>query len=435
MMAKHTEKGQALILIALAGVILFGFAALAIDGSRVFEDRRHAQNAADAAAFAAALSKIRGGNYSNIALGRAASNGYTNSTHSTVTVNLCSDTGITCVGLPAGADPSEFIRVQIISTIPMTFGRVLGWDHLTNTVEAITRVQGSSSTTSPVGAAMVSLKRTGTSFSGTGNFGVKVNGSGIFSNSSDPCSTSFNGNGTIQVDTSITIASGGTQCTGNNITVPGAVAGAQLPYPPANLNVPAPSITCSGNGVVSGTTYGPGNYNSIVVNGGNVTFLPGNYCFNGTVSINGNTNVTANNVNFRINSGGFSINGNSTFTCSNMLVYGVGGSGMAFNGNGSNSCTHVTFYMAAGSVSWNGNVANTFTAPASGDYAGLLIYMPYGNNSSLAINGNSNSGSSGMDTQIIGYTIAASGNSNTVINYNAANQYNPPDSPSIQLTK
>jgi hypothetical protein len=232
------------------------------------------------------------------------------------------------------------------------------------------------------------------------------------------------------------------------------VAGAQLPYPPANLNVPAPSITCSGNGVVSGTTYGPGNYNSIVVNGGNVTFLPGNYCFNGTVSINGNTNVTANNVNFRINSGGFSINGNSTFTCSNMLVYGVGGSGMAFNGNGSNSCTHVTFYMAAGSVSWNGNVANTFTAPASGDYAGLLIYMPYGNNSSLAINGNSgnqltgsiialsapitlngNSGSSGMDTQVIGYTIAASGNSNTVINYNAANQYNPPDSPSIQLTK
>ena len=41
------ERGQALVIIALAAVVLFGFAALSIDGSRVFSDRRHAQNAAD----------------------------------------------------------------------------------------------------------------------------------------------------------------------------------------------------------------------------------------------------------------------------------------------------------------------------------------------------------------------------------------------------
>ena len=53
------ERGQALIMIALAVVGMFGFSALAIDGSRVFSDRRHAQNAADTAALAAALARVR----------------------------------------------------------------------------------------------------------------------------------------------------------------------------------------------------------------------------------------------------------------------------------------------------------------------------------------------------------------------------------------
>ena len=55
---KHAmERGQALILIALAAIGLFGITGLAIDGSAKFSDRRHAQNAADTAALAAALAK------------------------------------------------------------------------------------------------------------------------------------------------------------------------------------------------------------------------------------------------------------------------------------------------------------------------------------------------------------------------------------------
>ncbi len=49
------ERGQALVLIVLAIVGMLGFAALAVDVGRVFAERRRAQNAADAAAFAAAL--------------------------------------------------------------------------------------------------------------------------------------------------------------------------------------------------------------------------------------------------------------------------------------------------------------------------------------------------------------------------------------------
>src|SRR5689334_20899575 len=50
-------RGQALILIALAAVGLFAVTGLAIDGGARFSDRRHAQNAADTAALAAALTK------------------------------------------------------------------------------------------------------------------------------------------------------------------------------------------------------------------------------------------------------------------------------------------------------------------------------------------------------------------------------------------
>jgi Flp pilus assembly protein TadG len=51
------EKGQAIVLLAVAIVVLLGFTALAIDGGMVFTDRRRVQNAADAAALSGALQK------------------------------------------------------------------------------------------------------------------------------------------------------------------------------------------------------------------------------------------------------------------------------------------------------------------------------------------------------------------------------------------
>ena len=49
---QSSEKGQALVLIVLAMVVLLGFTALAVDGGMVYSDRRHAQNASDAASLA-----------------------------------------------------------------------------------------------------------------------------------------------------------------------------------------------------------------------------------------------------------------------------------------------------------------------------------------------------------------------------------------------
>jgi uncharacterized membrane protein len=50
----RSERGQALILLAVSLVVLLGFTALAIDGSLLYSDRRQLQTAADAAALAGA---------------------------------------------------------------------------------------------------------------------------------------------------------------------------------------------------------------------------------------------------------------------------------------------------------------------------------------------------------------------------------------------
>ena len=140
MYRKKSEKGQALVIIALAAVGLFAFTALAIDGGRVFSDRRHAQNAADTAALAAALAKIRTPNYppnapnapdlAAIAAGedRAESNGYVTDADSNVQVHICNETGLVppCEGLPVGADLSEYIQVVIRLTTKTTFARIIG---------------------------------------------------------------------------------------------------------------------------------------------------------------------------------------------------------------------------------------------------------------------------------------------------------------------
>src|SRR5215216_1445961 len=102
MKLKSQERGQALVIIALAVVGLFGFSALAIDGSRVFSDRRNAQNAADTAALSAALAKIRHEDYMQAAKDRAADNGYAIDANSSVEVAFCSTLSgpDACQGIP-----------------------------------------------------------------------------------------------------------------------------------------------------------------------------------------------------------------------------------------------------------------------------------------------------------------------------------------------
>lgn len=472
---KLNEKGQALVLIALAAIGLFGFSALAIDGSRVYSDRRHAQNAADTSALAAALARIRASSNPNQAaidaatftagLDRAASNGYANDTDSTVEVHICDEANLNppCQGLPGSADPSEYIQVKVVSTIPTTFARVIGWKSVTSMVTAIAHAEPGIPSPIANGAALAALKPDGDrTLTGNGVVHLDVNNSGVLNNSAGSCATRINGaSGSYTVDTSFQLVSG-TYCSGagNNQLNPVQQVG-QIPYPPP-IVAPTPSISCSGNGsstydaATNTYTFTPGNYpGGINLNStGNVNFDPGNYCFGSNVSLGGTADIIANSVKFLITGGEFSTNGSSTLTCSDMLVHINGGTGMRFNGNSTIFCNDVTFFASTGSIGWSGNSGIRLFAPGGGDYENLLIYMPYGNTSDLTIIGNSsnelkgsiigvsapitisgNSGTTGLHSQIIGYTVDLAGSSNTVINYVPDEQYQQPDPSGIQLTK
>jgi hypothetical protein len=466
MKPKLQEKGQALILIAFAAVALFGFAGLAIDGSRIFSDRRHAQNAADTAALAAALSKIRADPPSTAdtaavaaGLARAASNGY-DKTNSVVEVNNCSKPNLNpaCVGIPAGTSPSEYLQVVIRLTTRTTFARVLGRTEVPSVVSAIARaVPGGPQ---PVGAgyALSAMSpHDPDAVTGHGNFNLDIQHSGVFDNSDDGCAFTTSGSaGTYSVDTAFSVVGG--HCKNGFPTLNGPFdSPSQRPYgPDSDIDVLLPDIKCKGNSVYDAVnhTYSPGNHTNLNIPNGTVIFGPGNHCFYGGVTISGNTNIVAFNANFLIASGDFSSTSNGTFQCNNLLVYINGGTGFHVNGNSTNECDGVTFYAATGDVSWNGNPTIDFKAPSWGPYQGLLIYMPYGNNSPLTINGNSqqsltgsivavsspikingNSGTFALSSAIIGYTVSLGGNGNILIDYDPKDQFTQIDPTLIQMTK
>jgi Flp pilus assembly protein TadG len=468
MFHNKSEKGQALVLIAFAAVGLFAFTALSVDGGRVFSDRRHAQNAADTASLAAALARVRAQSDPDgaaIASGeaRALSNGYNNDADSKVEVNICDEPGIVCEGLPGNAVLSDYIRVRITSIVRTTFARIIGWQQVTNVVTAVSKAKLGGP--SPVfdGSALVALARDGDgTIKNNGNINLDINNSGVFNNSSGSCAFTAGGNSFINADTGYTIANDPNHyCNnlngGNNGNVGDAgmyQSGTQLDYPPV-LDIPNPTISCSGTGQVkSDGTVVPGNHGSVNLDHGNYTFLPGSHCFSGGLSIGGTAHVTANYVDIKITGGGFRVTSN--LKCDYILVHIAGGSDITINGNANVVCTNATFFATTGSVSLVGNGANTYTAPTAGphqEYANLLVYMPLGNFETLKISGNSLTKMTGsiigisapvqlsgtsdfeLNSSITGYTIDILGGTNSTINYVPEEQFTVLDPSALGLIK
>src|SRR4026209_1833142 len=139
MIIKAREKGQALILIALAAIGLFAFTALAIDGSRAYSNKRHAQNAADTAALAGALACARGNDIEAAAIARAQANGYqTNGTSTQVTVTMVDVPTEDCPSDTTGKD----ITVTIVSHLDTTFSKIIGTNQIESGAPATSRACG-----------------------------------------------------------------------------------------------------------------------------------------------------------------------------------------------------------------------------------------------------------------------------------------------------
>ncbi|HLO27521.1 MAG TPA: Tad domain-containing protein [Anaerolineales bacterium] len=458
---KLQERGQALILIVLAAVGLFAFAALAIDGSRVFSDRRHAQNAADTAVLAAALSKIRGGDYALAASKRADSNGY-NNTNSTVEVHTCKEVADNnlqppCVGLPTGADPAEYIQVVIRFITKTTFARIIGRPEVPGIVTAIARAQvGGTGSAGGTPAVAAFNPHDPDAILGDGNFTLNITNSGMFDNSDNGCAFRTNGtSGSYTVSTSYDVV--GHYCKNGFPDLNPSTAlnegATQLPSP--SYNFPVPSISCSAPSVLNGSTFSPGIHTNANIPNGTYSFASGDHCFPNGLKINGNNTITVEDgANFLISGGSLDANMNGNFNCTNTMIYVNGGSSVSFNGNGTNTCAGLTLYMATGSVFWGGNPVNNISAPSSGPYQGLLVYLPNSNKSDVTITGNSGSQFTGsiiatgstveiqgnshtlaLSTQIIGDKVHFKGGGDINIDYNPALVVPANSATQIQLTK
>jgi hypothetical protein len=427
---KHRgEEGQVLAFLAVVMVVLFGFAALALDGGMLFSDRRDAQNAADSASLAggsAAAYYMRTHNvnynaficgtsgtiYTQVsaeieAINRAASNDY-------IIDNDFSDNhgvNVTCEIIDMGSHKDKHFDVttKITKDTTTNFAQLIYDGPLRNEVEAVTRVYPPAPLA--YGKAIIALNESacsgnvnGVVFSGTST--TTVTGGGVWSNG---CLT---GNGS---SFNVTVNDGG-------VGFAGSSTGTLTNINPAPDYIPSviPEFStivaepdCSGlpNRTVPNSgdpTLEPGIYDRIQWTGGALSLNPGLYCITGSQGLN-------------MNGGGF-------------------------QGDG------VTIFLSTGGVTINGNVSPVdLRAPEESPdptpaIPGILIYLANGNSKTISITGNSISfylgtvyapdgdlyfsGASGtnptFNTQLIGNNVEVSGGATIDINFNDDENYEKP---------
>ncbi|HEX5837619.1 MAG TPA: pilus assembly protein TadG-related protein, partial [Anaerolineales bacterium] len=429
--------------IALAGIALFGIAGLAIDGSAKFSDRRHAQNAADTAALAAALKMARQPaatcaasvpQWKCDALDRALENGYDNDlTSNTVAVHNPPISGTFSDCSNIHFDCYDYVQVIITSHVDTWFMRVLGFQKTTNVVQAVASKLSSNDVYNIGGDAVVALAPDGCALMSQGNTTLKVIGGGMYSNSDDAtCSfkkDSCAGTTTIDADTSgtqgtITMVGGASINTG---CPPDAglnpAGGQQIPFPPPYKEIPEPDECSTPGGksnTSSTTTLTPGYFDKIPGTGSSwkntVILTPGVYCVGTVVSTNASEILT--------------VSGTYSPTSPGVFIYIKPGGSFTFNGGSGVNLWGIRqaqvdadsdlepykgflFYVAP---NYSGTPANCKINGHSGDVFVGSIYAPYCN---ITIDGSS--GSSGFQSQLIGYNVKFAGGSNVTLNYTAGN--------------
>lgn len=416
---QKSERGQALILIVLAMVGLIGMVALTVDGGSAYSDRRHAQNAADTSALAAARAKVRAEDWKQAALSIATANGFGDTDHTAnsslpninVEVYQCNESGINCeVTMKPGDTLQDYLQVRITSTINTYFGSIVGVSQITNQVHSVVRVKAGTNQPLGNGSAIFSLNPTGcSSVTYQGNAAVNLIGSGIYVNSTCPTSAFFNNSNSPGLTAPCLQAVGGIQYTSGSINIPSScILTGQAPLPPPTM----PNPVCNTNATKSGNSMTPGNWSGAFPPSG-VTFLnPGLYC------------VDAGNQGFRL------------------------------TGQGELTGQNVTIFMKTGDVNWGAGINVILDAPDSGPYKGLLLYLPPSNSNAVSINGGGQSkivgtvlapssecsvlgggGQDGLQTQLACKDIKLGGGSNTTIVYDANLQYVPPIPPQVELTR
>jgi hypothetical protein len=400
---KKTEQGQAIVYLVLGIIVFFGFVALAIDGGMVLADRRHEQNAADAASLAGGskaaeiLTNSVCPNFfscdvksaaEEAARRRADDNGFT------IVKNLNGPNGVYASCTNTSDDKYIDVRVEITATTQSNFLQLVYPSALHNDVAATTRVYPML----PIGtdAAVIALNpNTCTTDNGiavTGNGTVTVNGGGMFSNG---C---IQGGGTPASALVIngTIESHYNDPQNTTFTPTIGTTGDTLNF--REYYIPPPAMDAAGDCI------GGNNVNSLPK-----VMTPGLYCLK--ASDNVTKDITGDNV--------------TIYLSGNVHLSIASGANVHLtapsNDSYSPAIPHVLIYAANGAnITINGD---------SNDFFGGLIYAP-DEPSQILMNGSAENVFVG---QIVGWNVKINGTNDMNITYDACNGYISPTT--LQLNK
>ncbi|MEX1072019.1 MAG: Tad domain-containing protein [Anaerolineales bacterium] len=386
------ERGQAIVLLAMLIVGLLAAMAIAADGGLLYAQRRSMQNAADNGALAGALAICSGGDA--VAAAEAAALANANGNFMSLQVNHPPLDG------PNVGD-NTYVEVQVETAQQAGFAQFVFDAPLVTSARAVGHCfQGDG----PVGGGNVLLvldPDNSCAFSATGNATIFLNlgGGGIYTNSNHANAMCGSGNALVDTDTG-TFVVGGYSTSGNSEFIPQPVTGVpQLSDPLTSLIAPTnPGGACPNYSLSSTNTD---------------TIDPGQYC---SINISSNAVLTMNPGIYYISNGNFTISGNASLEADEVMIYMAGGGNFSMSGNG-------TFDISA---------------PASGAYQGLMVFMDRTGNGSITISGNGliattgtiygaqshmilagNGSNTVMNAQVIVNTMAVSGNASMVINYDA----------------
>lgn len=301
LLSRRAQRGQAIVMIGLIIVVLFGFVGLAMDGGRGYLDRRSLQAAVDAAALAAAYKYMNTSDYGQAE--QAATDKYATNQRLYGTPT-CSGYGSLTVTCAFGDQTNQVLTLNVVnhSIAGVTF-QATATHHITATIMQVV----GSGTNMPIGATATALaRRTGT------------NGAAIQTLSPGGCtggggnSLTFQGNSTTLVTGDIwsngnifdNSAAAGGSVTGNVVAVcggtpflntptPWTVTGSQVDgwtMPDPGYGMPPINATARTWNSTSGSIEQPGTYSldpKLPANAGCYFLAAGVYTFTAGFSDNG----------------------------------------------------------------------------------------------------------------------------------------------------
>jgi Flp pilus assembly protein TadG len=229
--SKQMQRGQAIVLVALMILVLFGFVGLAIDSGRAYLDRRHLQAAADAAALAAAYNYMNTTDYSQaeqIAEQTYASNEDLYGTQS------CSGLGTLTVSCTFGDPWGQLLNIDVTNKSIAGVSFAVTVTH--SIPVAIMQVLGSGPMITIAAAATAVARKAGT------------NGAAIQTLSPAKCDGT-NGNSLTFTGTSTTMVTGDVWANGSitdNGVASGTINGNAIDICPGMPPSPLPNFTVSG---------------------------------------------------------------------------------------------------------------------------------------------------------------------------------------------